>query len=134
MTFPAQRIPDGNIMAPHHLYIGVLAAYIVCWVASNRMPEREAWATVTALTVALFGFLFVWPDYPAAGALLTLLGAVGALVIVLFRSFWFDVASGLRLAALLSVLIALDDAVSHSFGVWTPLDWVWHVWLIHLVA
>ncbi len=78
MTFPAQHIPDGNIMAPHHLYIGVLAAYIVCWVASNRMPKREAWATVTALTVALFGFLFVWPDYPAAGASLTLLGAVGA--------------------------------------------------------
>ncbi|KZN24597.1 hypothetical protein A4G99_09545 [Haladaptatus sp. R4] len=134
MTFPAQRLPDGNILAPHHLYIGVLAAYIVCWVASNRMPKREAWATVTALTVALFGFLFVWPDYPATGALLTLSGIVGALLAVVFRSFWSDSASDLRLAALFGVLIALDDAVSHSFGVWTPLDWFWHVYLIHLVT
>ena len=134
MTFPAQRIPDGNILAPHHLYIGVLAAYIVCWVASNRMPEREAWATVTSLTTGVFGFLFVWPDYPAAGASLTLVGVFGALLAVLFRPFWADTESSLRLVVLLCVLIALDDALSHSFGVWTPLDWVWNVWLIHLMA
>jgi hypothetical protein len=51
------------------------------------------------LLVAGFSFALVWRFYPVTGALGTLLG----------------------------VLVALDDAVSHAFGVWTPLDWVWTV-------
>lgn len=46
--FPADREPDGDVMAPHHAYIG--------------------------LGVALFGFMFVWPYYPETGAVLSLLG------------------------------------------------------------
>lgn len=51
----------------------------------------------TGLILAAFGFMFAWPQYGATGAVMTLLG----------------------------VLIALDDAISHAFGVWTPLDWGW---------
>lgn len=69
--FPAESIPDGNILAPHHLYIGVALTY--------------------------FAFKYVWPRYPRLGASLTFVG----------------------------IGIALDDAVSHAFGVWTPLDWGW---------
>lgn len=78
--FPAERVPDGVVLAPHHLYIG--------------------------LSVALFGFMFVWRLYPRTGAALTLLG----------------------------LLIAADDAVSHAFGIWTPLDALWHAYLVRWVA
>lgn len=71
-TFPSEDEPDGDVFAPHHFYTGV----IVAW----------------------FAFMFVWPTYPATGAVSVLIG----------------------------LLIALDDAVSHAFGVWTPLDWVWN--------
>ncbi|CQH55248.1 uncharacterized protein HHUB_2206 [Halobacterium hubeiense] len=37
-----------------------------------------------------------------------------------------------RGVALVGGLVALDDAVSHAFGIWTPLDAGWgQVW--HLV-
>lgn len=78
--FPAEDEPDGNIMAPHHLYTGV----ILTW----------------------FSFQFIWPRYPTTGAILTLLG----------------------------VGIAADDAISHAFGVWTPLDWVWNEYLRDLIT
>lgn len=48
-----------------------------------------------------FAFVFVWPLYPSAGASMTVLG----------------------------MLIAADDVLSHAFGVWTPLDWVWEEYL-----
>lgn len=46
--FPADDVPDGDVLAPHHAYIG--------------------------LALTLFGFLFVWPYYPQTGAALSLLG------------------------------------------------------------
>jgi len=51
------------------------------------------------LGVAAFAFTTVWDLYPVTGAGLTVLGT----------------------------LILLDDVVSHAFGVWTPLDWLWRV-------
>lgn len=55
----------------------------------------------TGLIIAGFAFTLVWRWYPVAGATGTILG----------------------------VLIALDDALSHAFGVWTPLDWFWKAYL-----
>lgn len=52
----------------------------------------------TGIIIAAFGFLFAWPTYPGTGAAMTLIG----------------------------LLIAIDDAISHAFGVWTPLDWLWN--------
>ena len=37
----------------------------------------------------------------------------------------FDLALGSRAAVVVACLIALDDAVEHAFGVWTPLDALW---------
>jgi len=48
--------------------------------------------------LASYGFFFVWPTFPLTGAS----------------------------AALIGLLIALDDVVSHMFGVWTPLDWAYN--------
>lgn len=47
-SFPAEQVPDGAILAPHHFYWGGF--------------------------LALFGFLFVWKYYPALGATLALFG------------------------------------------------------------
>lgn len=73
--FPAEEEPDGEVIAPHHAYSGAL--------------------------IMLFGFMLVWPTYPAMGAGMSVLG----------------------------LLIAADDVISHVFGVWTPLDWAWKVFL-----
>lgn len=53
------------------------------------------------VAVAVFSFWSVWPAYPAVGAVGTLLG----------------------------LLVALDDAVEHAFGIPTPLDQLWSRWL-----
>lgn len=50
MDFPAEDEPDGNVLAPHHFYIGII--------------------------VASFSFLFVWPVYPVTGASGAILGTV----------------------------------------------------------
>lgn len=57
------------------------------------------------LLVAGFFFALVWPYYPETGATGTLVG----------------------------ILIALDDAVSHAFGVPTPLDYLWHAQLAQYI-
>ena len=46
--FPKERVPDGDILAPHHFYVGV--------------------------ALAVFGFMFVWPYYSAVGAAMSILG------------------------------------------------------------
>lgn len=74
--FPAEDEPDGAVLAPHHFYVGMM--------------------------VAAFGFVSVWPFYPATGAVMTLVGT----------------------------LVLLDDVLSHVFGVWTPLDWVWRRFIV----
>lgn len=56
------------------------------------------------LIVAGFFFASVWPYYPVTGASGTFAG----------------------------LLIALDDAISHAFGVPTPLDTIWAA-MYHLI-
>lgn len=53
----------------------------------------------SGVIIALFSFALMWRFYPVFGATGTILG----------------------------LLIALDDAVSHAFGVPTPIDWLWTV-------
>jgi hypothetical protein len=71
VSYPHEDEPDGDVSLPHHLYIGV--------------------------TVLLFGFVSVWPAYPATGATMALIG----------------------------LLVAADDVLSHVFGIPTPLDTLW---------
>lgn len=56
--------------------------------------------------IAVYSFYFIWPYYHAVGA------------------------SG----ALLGLGIAADDVLSHSFGVWTPVEWLWETFLYGLVS
>jgi hypothetical protein len=77
--FPAEDEPDGDVQAPHHFYIGML--------------------------VAAFGFVSVWPFYPATGAVMTVVGTI----------------------------VIVDDVLSHAFGVWTPLDAFWKRFLSRVI-
>jgi len=53
------------------------------------------------LILATYGFILVWPTYPVTGSTLAIIG----------------------------ILIAVDDILSHAFGVWTPLDWAYRRFL-----
>ena len=126
MSWPAEAVPDGAAFAPHHLTWGALIALLVVFVVADDYARREPLFALVGLTLALFGFLFVWPYYPVTGAALTLAGVTCALGGVLWPGgIWAAYPLRWRLVAVLGVLVALDDAVSHTFGVWTPLDGIW---------
>lgn len=59
----------------------------------------------------------------STGAALTLVGLLAALLAVLLRGgYWSDVPLVARLAVLVGVLIAVDDAADHALPFTTPLD------------
>lgn len=70
----------------------------------ERVPDGAIFAPHhfwLGVGIAVFAFGLCWRYYPVTGATGTLVG----------------------------LSIALDDAVSHAFGVTTPLDWFWTVHL-----
>jgi len=71
---------------------------------AEEEPDGDAHAPhhfYIGLFLAAFGFASIWPYYPQTGAAVTVLGT----------------------------LMLLDDVLSHVWGVWTPLDWVWTEYL-----
>ena len=52
-NFPEDKEPDGDIMAPHHFYVGI----IISW----------------------FGFMYIWPGYPVVGSVSAIVGLLIAL-------------------------------------------------------
>lgn len=119
MTFPAEGVPDGAVFAPHHLITGLLAV----WVVADNYPRREPLLAIVGAVFALVGFLLVWRWYPGTGAAMTLAGIVLVPTGVCWPGgMWAAYPVRWRLVALLGALTALDDAASHAFGVWTPLD------------
>lgn len=121
-TFPYEMIPDGAVFANHHYYIGMGVAALA--VASVWDDQRwDPLAVAVGLGIGLFGFALTWRYHPVTGATLALAGptmSAGALA----RSYW---RRRRRRAAwvLVGLLITLDDAIEHAFGVWTPLDALW---------
>ena len=126
MTFPAESVPDGVIGAPHHLYIGVLVLAVAILVVADDYARREPLLALTGTLLALFAFATVWPYYHVTGALLTLAGLLVVLIGILWPGgMWSGYPLVWRAVAFLGLYIAADDAVSHAFGVWTPLDAGW---------
>lgn len=132
--FPHDAVPDGDVLAPHHLYLAVLAALFVCWLVSDDRTGRETWVVAGGALAALFAFLFVWRHYPVVGAVLSLAGLFVALAAVVGRPYWWEYQLlGFRGAALVSVAVALDDVLQHAVGTPTPLDELWRRWLFPAV-
>lgn len=128
MTFPAEAVPDGYVLAPHHLYVGLFVLWFAVWVVVDDYGQREPLLAVAGAAFALFGFPSVWQFYHGTGAAMVLAGVTLALVGVCWPGgMWAPYPLHWRVLALLGVCIALDDAVSHALGWWTPLDAFWKV-------
>lgn len=132
MGFPYDTIPDGAVGAPHHYTYGLLIALLAVMVVWNDYRDREPLIATVGIGAGLFGFLSVWPYYPPAGAILALAGPIVAITAVVAGSLglavgdvWDDYPRRERVAVVFFCLVALDDAVEHAFGVWTPLDALW---------
>lgn len=121
--FPVEAIPDGHVGAPHHAYTGLLGLLFACAVVWDDYRKREPLAATWGALVAFFGFALVWRWYPFLGASMFGIGLFASLVGV-WR--WSGVYSRRwQAVAVVCWLVALDDWLSHSFGVWTPLDAFW---------
>jgi hypothetical protein len=125
MMFPHEAVPDNAVFAPHHFTYGALAALFVAGTVWDDNPEWEPVGVCGGLSVALFGFLNVWRYYSVTGAALALVGTVAA-VASTARPRWREFRRR-RWIVFVACLVALDDALSHAFGIWTPLDWLWTV-------
>ncbi|MGB9987325.1 hypothetical protein [Salarchaeum japonicum] len=135
MTFPAEHVPDGAVFAPHHLTWGVLVVVFAAWIVSDNYPRREPLFAMAGAGLALFAFLFVWRFYPAAGAALALTGVTMTFAGILYPGgVWAAYPLRWRVLAFVGAVVALDDAVSHAFGVWTPVDAAWRAFLIPVIA
>lgn len=143
MSFPAEAVPDGALFAPHHFLYGCYLALVVCWVVGDDYRHVEPLGVLLGLGLALFGWAHLWRFYPVAGALFVLGGLAVATLAVPFGieisgytvggfyaryGWWATVVLGLWLA------FAWDDAISHVFGVWTPVDAAWRAWLVPVMA
>lgn len=128
MSFPYHAVPDGNVFAAHHIYIGAAVALGVARVLRDDVADEEPWVVTNAVWAALFAFVLVWPHLPALGAALTLAGLTVACA-AQARPFWRGQAWRFRVPLALGLYIALDDAVEHAFGWPMPLDVFWKVWL-----
>jgi hypothetical protein len=126
VTFPAESVPDGAVFGPHHLFVGILVLLFAVFVVADDYRQREPLVAIVGAVLALFAFATVWPFYSGTGAVLTLVGLLLALLGVVWPGgMWAAYPLRWRLVAFAGVLIAADDAVSHAFGVWTPLDAGW---------
>lgn len=135
MTFPAETLPDGSTFYLHHY---IWATTLALYGSAALWDEKPAQVVVSAFLVVGFqGFLFVWIWHPALGAILALVGVVVPITIIasdrvipdsdgpVSPSRWPPSSRFWTGWIVLFTLIALDDVLSHAFGLWTPLDWFW---------
>jgi len=131
MTIPAETVPDGAALAPHHAYVGLLLDLLAVALVWDDVAGKEPWVAVVGIGLALFAFASIWPFYDLTGAVLSLLGVAVAVVAPISLQFWQSYPwIGPRGVALLGALVAADDVVEHAFGLATPLDWLWKAHIV----
>lgn len=135
MMFPHDLVPDGHIMAPHHLYIGIaVMALALAMMWDDR--ETDPYLAAASVMGMGFSFTFVWPFYHATGAAMSLAFlALGALAPLIRLDYWSgqeQLRRGVAHTLLYAVglLVAADDLLEHAFGIWTPLDWLFNAHMI----
>lgn len=123
--FPAETLPDGALFGPHHFLYPLYAMLFVAARKWDIHPRKEPALIVASALVALFAWAHVWKYYPAFGATMALAGVCGTILGGLVTRRY---GRRFQLGVVVLGVAALDDAVSHAFGVWTPLDHIWGVW------
>lgn len=129
--FPAELVPDESVTAPHHFYL-IVAALPFLFVVWDNYAGKEPVLYVLFVLCAVAAFGLVWPWYPVAGALMTLTATCAALTTVVYHLIshppkWETWALA---AALVFVLVGVDDAADHAFRWWvSPPDYVWSEWI-----
>lgn len=132
--YPHHVVPDGTVLAPHHIYLGLIIGLIATAVVWDDERYQEPVALLTGLLLALYGFTLAWPEWPVFGSSATLGGLVLASTALVAAPFWRgrpwlrgDRVSvpTVRSVTLIGLLIAWDDAIEHALGWPTPLDIVW---------
>lgn len=141
MTFPAEIVPDGSVAWPHHYALGLYVAGLVALLVLNDARTTDPLGVLLGVAVGLFAWYHLWgTGYPVAGALGALAGLLLAAVFVVVSiplpftgarlgGFWSRYGTGPTVFVVLGLAVALDDWVSHALGVWTPLDWIWNVYI-----
>jgi len=125
MTFPYHQIPDGSAALPHHATWALLLALVPILSVWDNYPRRDPWPVLTAVLVALIGFVLVWPTHHVVGAVLALLGTLAVILLPLRPMWWEHWPRPQQVAAILLGLVAMDDVAQHALGLWTPLDAIW---------
>lgn len=126
--FPAEREPDTNRFAPHHHLLGCYVAGLTA-AASGMALGRPPVVTLAGVGIALFAFIHLWYDYglyPVLGSIGSLLGLAVAFVGALLLD---PMLLSDRVVVIVALLVAADDAIQHSFGIETPLNWLWDTFL-----
>ncbi|UPV99791.1 hypothetical protein M0R88_14880 [Halorussus gelatinilyticus] len=122
--FPAEAEPDGAVFGPHHFYLGVLLILLVCWIFHDADDETGPWGIAGLTFLSVFWFALTWPYYPEVGAA-GVLASLGVATFAAMRPRWWRYGVVPQTALLLGLFVAWDDALSHAFGWWTPLDSLW---------
>ncbi|MFC5366042.1 hypothetical protein [Salinirubrum litoreum] len=123
--FPAETLPDGALFGPHHFLYPLYAMLFLAARKWDLHPRKEPVLVVASALLALFAWAHVWKYYPVFGATMALAGVCGTILGGLLT---WRYGRRFQIAVVGLGLAALDDAVSHAFGVWTPLDHLWGVW------
>lgn len=123
--FPAETLPDGALFGPHHFLYPLYAMLFVAARKWDIHPRKEPVLIVASALLALFAWAHVWKYYPVFGATMALAGVCGTILGGLLT---WRYGRRFQLGVVVLGVASLDDAVSHAFGVWTPLDHVWGVW------
>lgn len=135
---PTEAVPDGAILAPHHFTYGLLATLPFMLRVWDNQPLREPFGVFGSVLGSLFGFLSIWPFYPVAGCLVAVAGlSVATVAVAGYRRVPFAYSGwtrATRYPVLIGLAFAWDDWISHSFGVWTPLDAAWKAHLLPIIA
>lgn len=152
-SFPYEAVPDGVVFAAHHFHYALIAGFLVAlWIADDY-PKREPKAVLAGILFSEFAFCFVWPFYPVTGASLSILFLAVATVSVthgvaylaverLARRFprlerlvdgwtrpYWALFPWQAVVVFICLLFAWDDLLNHAFGIPTPLDSIWNVYI-----
>lgn len=125
-----ESVPDGSLWIPHHYIYPLYTIVILLAWKWDDFPKKEPLIAAVGLATALTGWFHFWTYLPWLGVTLCGIG-LGFIVYGAYRADQYSRRWRIAVASL--ALFAADDWLSHGFGVWTPLDWLFNEYIYHLL-